>query len=207
MAGALESDTPTILAGPQGTPGHWRIGAGVSIFRPGDDIQYKNMPDSYGGGFASVNGGFVEGALLWRWFGVTMQWTYDVGSVQRKTYNSNYLLPSSPSYEVFSWMVRPGFRVPFNVVALSLGPEAGLTHISIDQVYGGPQAEVGGFVAVDVQPFCDWGLTASGDLGALTDASNGSPLVNAVNIGLFFEPNPRCRRERSTRFGLFPGGQ
>jgi hypothetical protein len=207
VAGALESDTPTILAGPQGSPGHWRVGAGVSIFRPGDDIQYKNMPDTYQGGFAAANGAFVEAAFVGRWFGVTTQWTYDVGSVQRKTYNSNYLLPSSPSYDVFSWTVRPGFRVPFNVVALSLGPEAGFTHISIDQVYGGPQAEVGGFVAVDVQPFCDWGLTASGDLGAVTGNNSGSPLVNVVNVGLFFEPNPRCQRERSTRFGLFPGGQ
>jgi hypothetical protein len=203
VVGALESDTPTLLAGPQGTPGHWRVGAGVSIFRPGDDIQYKNMPDSYEGKFASVNGAFIEGALLWRWFGITMLWAYDVGSVQRKSYNSNYALPSSSNFDLFSWTVRPGFRMPFNVVALSLGPEAALAHISIDQLFGGPELELGGFVAVDVQPFCDWGLTASGDFAADT----GGNSFDTVLIGLFFEPNPRCRRERSTRFGLFPGGQ
>ncbi len=207
VAGALESDTPTMLAGPQGTPGHWRVGAGVSMYRPGDscssrtcrtatkEISRRSMARSWRGRCCGAGSASRRCSR-----------TTSARCSGRPTIRTT-LLPSSPNLDIFSWTVRPGSACPSTWWRSRSGRRRGSRTTASTKLYGGPQAELGGFVAVDVQPFCDWGVTASGDLGAVTGNSQGARLANTVNIGLFFEPNPRCRRERSTRFGLFPGGQ
>ena len=207
VTGALESDTPLLLGGPQGSPGRWRVGAGAWMFRPGA-LQLDAMPESYQGGVGAAAGVVLEGAVLWRWFGLTVQTAWGTGSMQRATFTSNYALPSTPSLSVFETTVRPALRVPLNIVAVSLGPQAQIVQINLDQVDSGKmRGGFGAWAGIDVQPLCDWGVNLNADASMLTGTQGiqGDP-VETVQIGIFFEPNARCRRERSTRFGLFPGG-
>ena len=207
VAGALESDTPLMLSGPQGTPGRWRIGANLFMFAPGDRYQTNAMPDGYTGKLGSTNGGAIEGALVTRWFGLFVQTAYASGSVQRKTYNSNDVLPDSTTFSIAETSVRMSFRIPFNVVSWNvLGPAAGFGQFNVHNVETGHvHGILGAWTGLDIQPFCDWGVTALGELQGVTEWQGGGPSFT-LQMGFFFEPNSRCRRERSTEFGLHAGG-
>jgi len=142
-----------------------------------------------------------------RWWGIWLQGALGKGSVQRATFNTNYALPATADTTAWTVALRPAFRIPFNVVALNLGGLAGLLEIDVKDVMTGKvQGEFGLWAALDVQPFCDWGVRVLTDLSGATDMHN-SGATQSVQMGLFWEPNAQCRRERSTNFGLHAGGR
>jgi hypothetical protein len=207
VTGALESDTPGIMSGPQGSPGHWRIGANLWMFKPSDTYQSNRMPEAYAGGLGAATGGAIEGALVWRWFGMFMQGAYGSGSVTRHTFNSNDVLPGTTNFSVVEGSFRMSFRLPFNMVSWNvIGPETGAAQVNVKDVDTGKvQPLFGLWTGVDVQPFCDWGASVLGDVQGLGNSSGGPGAT--LQVGFFFEPNSRCRRERSTEFGLRTGGK
>jgi hypothetical protein len=214
VTGALRSDTPLLFRGPQGAPGHWRVGLDLWLFRPsvkdGNVFRMKDMPESYSGGYGAATGFALEGSFVSRWFGMFLQWARGTGSVERATFESNYALPAKPSVTAYAATLRLSFRVPFNVVAFNIGPEAGFLEFDIDAVRTGRgQGLFGMWTGLDIQPLCDFGARALTDVAFATDMSSsheGGP-VSTLQFGLFWEPNARCRRERATEFGLRSGGR
>jgi hypothetical protein len=219
VTGALPSDTPMLLSGPQGTPGHWRLGLDLWMFQPGyssnGQFQSKEMPDAYQGGLGTATGMAFEGSFVKRWFSASVMGAWGAGSAQRATYTSNFALPATTSVKASEAIVRMAFRVPFNVVAWSLGPEGGVFELDLKDVQTKYQGLFGLWTGLDVQPFCDWGARVSYDAAFATDLSAGSSgnsgpaggPASALQLGVFWEPNAQCRRERSTDFNLHSGGQ
>jgi hypothetical protein len=102
--------------------------------------------------------------------------------------------------------LRIALRIPIDWVALNVGPEVGTIELDIKDVQTGRvQATYGTWAAIDIQPLCDWGARVVADLWGQSDANGGGP-AGTLQIGAFYEPNARCRRERATRFGLRTGG-
>jgi len=209
VTGALPSDTALLLRGPQGAPGHWRVGVDLWLFRPavgnGGQFQISGVPESYQGG--GTTGAAIEGAFVTRWLGLSLQLAWGTGSAQRATFTTNYALPGTADTTAYAMTFRPAFRVPLNVVALNLGPQAGFLEFDVKDVRTGkPQGSFGGWAAIDVEPLCDWGARLLTDLTAATNLHGEGP-TSTVQLGLFWEPNAQCRRERSTDFGLRVGGR
>jgi len=214
VTGALPSDTPLLFRGPEGAPGHLRLGLDAWLFRPslkqGGVFQMKDMPESYGGGYGAAAGFALGVGYVSRWFGMFLQTARGTGTLHRASFDSNYALPSDASATAYATTLRLGFRVPFNVVALNLGPEIGMLELDVARVRTGKvQGMLGTWAGLDIQPLCDWGARASFDVAAATDMSmnHGGGPVSSLQFGLFWEPNARCRRERSTEFGLRSGGR
>ena len=200
VTGALRTDTPLLLDGPEGAPGFWRAGLDLWVVSPGR-FQFSSMPEAYQAGVAST-GVSLGGGIVTRWFGLFARTAFGAGSATRATTATNFALPESTGVTTYATTLRPSFRVPLNVVSLDLGLSTGFYEMNISHVYSGALQGSGGvWAGVDVQPTCDWGGSVSIDYSAIT---NSSPVLT-LQAGVFFEPNSRCRRERSTRFGLFAG--
>jgi hypothetical protein len=121
----------------------------------------------------------------------------------RQSFNTNYALPAKAHVTWERVAMRFGPRFPFNVVALGFGPSAGIEEVNIDQVRTGkPAGVVGGYVELEAMPLCDWGLFVQSNVEKPTDDDN--PYF-VVQFGAMFEPNSRCRTERSTRYELRTG--
>jgi hypothetical protein len=200
VTGALRSDTALLLRGPQGAPGFWRAGIDLWLVSPGR-FQTSGAPEAYQAGLGAT-GASIGGAIVTRWFGLFLQSALGAGTVQRATFTTHYALPQSASVTAFATTVRPAFRVPLDVVSLDLGVSTGTYEMNVSQVNTGTlQVSAGLWAGLDFQPTCDWGGRVAIDYSAVT---NASPVVT-FQAGVFFEPNRRCRQERSTRFGLFTG--
>ena len=199
VTGALESSRFVLFRGPQGTPGLLRGGLGLwsEIGKVG-----SQAPESYGSSGLGLTGLAVDLGLVGRWFEVFFNGAYGSGSFTRLTFNTHFALPNPAHVTWAREFLRAGPRFPFDRVALGLGALAGLQEIDIDQVRTGkPNALVGGFLEIDIQPLCDWGLYLLGSIETSNDNSGNGPLVG-LQLGGFYEPNTRCRRERATAVGL-----
>jgi PEGA domain len=200
VSGALYSDTFVLFRGPQGTPGHLRVGVGAWLYAgPATD----KMPEEYGAGLGAVKGIDLNAALAWRWFGMSLDGAYGSGSFHRQSFSTNYALPDPATTNVWMGVLRAGPRIPFNVVALAFGAEVGIQEINVAQVRTGNIGPVvGGWGAIDIQPLCDWGVSVSGSGGGSNDNGFGT-----FQVGVFFAPNAQCRRSRATEHGLRPAAR
>jgi hypothetical protein len=171
----------------------------------------KNMPEMYRGGLGAATGVSLAGGFVTRWFGAFLQTAWGSGSMQRATFTTNFALPPKADVTAYASTLRASFRVPFNLVALNVGPEVGLLEVDVKEVLTGQPVITGGlWGGLDIQPLCDWGARVVGDVAAYGPQSNvvaDRGPVATLQIGAFFEPNARCRRERSTQFGLRAGGR
>lgn len=205
VTGALETDTPLLFQGPQGSPGHWRIGPGLWMFSMTQRFK-SNMPEYYeGSSIAAATGLSIEGAIVWRWFGVFLSFADGYGSMRRSTFTTNDALPSTSSLQVLDANVRASFRIPFNVVSWNvIGPSLGIANIRLQDLSSDMHPAIGGWTGFDVQPFCDWGASLSGQVQVIPSNPDAVPGLT-LQAGLFWEPNSHCRRERATQFGLRAG--
>jgi len=182
-----------------GTPGLLRSGLGLwsEIGKVG-----SQAPESYGSSGLGLTGVAIDLGLVGRWFGAFINGAYGSGSFKRLTFNTHFALPNPTHVTWAREFLRAGPRFPFGRVALGLGALAGLQEVDIDQVRTGKLSPLaGGFLEVDVQPLCDWGLFLLGSIETSNDNSGNGPLVG-LQLGGFYEPNARCRRERATTVGL-----
>ena len=197
VTGALESSKFVLVRGPQGSPGWFRASAGLWL--AGGEAQ-DSMPDGYSSRGLSVAGLTRDAGMVGRWVGLYVQGDLGGGTFRRDTFNSNYALPDQTHVSWERLLLRLGPRIPLNFVAIGFGPLAGVEEIDLDAVRTGvPAAIVGGFGEMDVQPLCDWGAFA---LGTVEKSSNNDQGSGSLSIGVFWEPNGRCRDERATNFGL-----
>jgi hypothetical protein len=203
VGGELRTDTPLLLRGPEGLPGLWRLGAGLWMFSVAQKYKTSSMTEAYEtNGLAGETGFAVEGAFITRWFGAFLAFADGYGNMQRQTFNTNDVFPSTTNAQAYEGTFRASFRIPLNIVSWNLiGPEVGVLGVNIRGVNtGSVQAVLGGWTGLDVQPLCDWGASLAAKVQDLTDGSSGPGI--AIQFGVFWEPNARCSHERSTSFGL-----
>ncbi len=195
--GALESDRFVLVRGPLGSPGWFRLALG--LWMPGGTVQNK-VPETYSGSVSQVIGTAFEAGLLSRWFGAYVNAAYGKGSFRRETFNTHYALPDKASVTWDQFALRFGPRFPFHSVALGFGVSFGVQELDLDQVRTGHKSGVAGtFGQLDVQPLCDFGLFA---LGQAEKPLNDDRFFGAMQVGIYFQPNVKCRKERSTKVGL-----
>jgi hypothetical protein len=199
ISGALESDRFVLFRGPLGSPGWFRLGLG--LWMPGSAVR-DEVPERYGGKVGKIVGGSLEVGFMSRWFSAHLQAAAGRGAFHRDTHDTHYALPSSATVTWSQWSVRFGPRFPFNLLALGLGPSLGMQELDVHRVRTGkPSAIFGVFGQLDIQPFCDFGLSV---MGKVDKPSNDDEAVGALHVGLYYQPNGKCRRERATRTGLNP---
>lgn len=197
VGGALESDRFILLRGPQGTPGRLRAGLGFWLAASGET---KTTPERYATNGLDVKGAVLDLGLVGRWYGLFLDGAWGSGSFARKTFATHYMLPNPANVSWKRLLVRTGPRFPLYLGSLGLGPLLGIQAVDIDQVRTGkPSGIVGGYVEVDVQPVCDFGLFATGSLEKPTNEDNPS---GVLQVGLFYGPSRACHKERSTPIGL-----
>jgi hypothetical protein len=197
--GALESDRFVLFRGPLGSPGWLRLGLG--LWMPAAAAN-SYVPEKYSGKMGDVVGGALDVGIVSRWFGAHLEGAVGGGSFHRVTHNTRYALPTSPDVLWTQWTLRLGLRIPLNLLALGLGPSLGMQELNIDRVRTGRQSGIFGlFGELDIQPFCDFGLSV---LGKVHKPSTDDKPVGALHAGLYYQPNGRCRKERATQIGLNP---
>jgi hypothetical protein len=208
VTGALPSDAPVPFKGPQGAPGLWRIGLDLWMLSP-SSFQVHQMPETYEGALGAATGLALGGGLVTRWFGAFVQTAWGAGSMSRASFTTNYALPSAADVTAYATTLRLAFRLPLNVIAFNVGPEVGGLELDVKGVETGRiEATYGGWAALDAQPLCDWGGRILADAWGYSDRANGGGGPAAtLQIGLFYEPNPRCRHEQATKVGLRTGAQ
>ncbi|HEY8040693.1 MAG TPA: hypothetical protein VIF15_12900 [Polyangiaceae bacterium] len=200
-----------MLKGPVGAPwgGAWLLGAYYSgvpntVFtKTGETVTVNGSPAAIGGtlGFTYEHRYFTMGVL------------YDVGSASYSGHVHNDKPTSgtgSPDADFtgsqFQMLVelRAGARLPLRYVALMGGSGIGgaMWIASATVANSGanvtPPNSLSGtwhlplWAAVDLKPFCDWGLQVGGAYNFDPTDSAGSYAM--LNAGLIWQPNPSCSR-------------
>ena len=197
LEGTLESDKFVLFKGPAGSPGWLRLALG--LWMPGGGVRDR-VPEYYDGKFSDVLGVSIGAGLVSRWFALYADGAYGKGSFKRVSFNTHYALPDKTHvvWNQLAWRFGPPF--PFNVVALGLGASIGVQELDLEQVRTGRKTGVGGFYSqLDIQPLCDFGLFV---LGHFQKPFSEDRPIGALQAGLFYQPNARCRKERATKLGL-----
>jgi len=201
LTGALESSRFILVRGPLGSPGGRRVALGLWVAGVGSLKQ--NMPETYDTTGLAMTGAALDLGLNGRWFGVYINGAYASGSIHRESFNTNYALPNPGHVTAEMAAMRFGPRFPFNAVSLGFGPTMGIEEVNVDRVRTGKPAGIfGGYFEVEIAPLCDWGLFALANANKPTDDDQ---VYFGAQFGVFFEPNSRCRTERSTPYGLLTG--
>jgi hypothetical protein len=212
----MEVDAP-LLAGPSGAPAGfaWLIG-GYGMTIPHSLLYPSTQIQSVDVGFGGA--GMLGFTYEHRFFTLGMQYGVGSGSFSGQLYNSK---PESSSFyggpfhftgSQFQQMVeiRAGARLPLRYGALMAGAGAGGTmwissyHVDTSNTPSTLTADYtleGGvnllwhvplWAAVDLKPFCDWGVQVSGAYNAQPTDMNGSWTMLAAS--LLWQPSPSCAR-------------
>ncbi len=200
VSGSLPTDRPVPFQGPEGSPGVGRLG--LALWMPGGYTAVDSVPEAYEGDFGSMAGIALDAGLVSRWFAAYLNAAYASGSFQRATTTTNFLLPSSTQTNWEQLTVRFGPRFPLNHVALGFGGVVGGQEVDLEKVRTGFLEVVGGaYAEIDIEPLCDFGLYAQGGI-QFSSQRDQKDAFGSLQIGAFWEPNPRCRVEQSTPIGL-----
>ena len=219
IEGSLPPVPETLAEGAAGSPDGWRVGAGAWSGSLVQDDLYGDLFGGTGvytparprGTSVVVTGASIEGGAVQRWWTVMGQATVAFGTTGGTTagVTSTALGPTfgpvstEGTLTAFRLGVRAGPRLPLGPVALSAGVSGAL---GVEAVAGQLASSVthtgvlgGVWLGVDVKPMCDWSATlalqddVASSMGWLT-------LGGALLVG--YEPNARCRGERSTRYAV-----
>ena len=232
LSGTLDLDASPLWRGPAWDPVGFRLALGVwfpSAPGKGTRGSSRNNPVSAAGGqyrspYAPVYGSapfdytgvFVSGGWTSRFFVAHL----DVGAAWGTATRLNDPDPSfagtvpdrAPTTGWYEIVSRFGVRAPLNVVALSLGPAIGLhAPMSHADVVDAPLGMLGGWFGIDIQPLCDFlvfsDATVSGDFKDKFPEVGGNDYNLNFRVGLAWQPNSVCRRERAAKVGLVDGGR
>lgn len=201
----MEVDAPT-LKGPAGAPAGfaWLIG-GYGMTIPRSLLYQQQVTTIDGSPFGGA--GMLGFTYEHRFFTIGMQ--YGVGAGSYSGSLGSYRFSGSQFQNMVE--IRSGARLPLRYAALmagaglggsmwigsfkvdeSSGPSAGST--SIPTIEGGVNLtwHVPLWAAVDLKPFCDWGVQVSGAYNAQPTDMNGSWTMLAAS--LLWQPSPSCAR-------------
>jgi hypothetical protein len=221
LRGALRTDTSLLLRGPAGEPDWLRVGAGlwlphgIGSFGVRQDVDANRALGnlSYTPRGAGLQ---IQLGVVGRWWTVMLEGGYAAGTANLATPPDSqdpiFTVPANNT--TTQWLragPRFGVRLPFNVVALSLGGGTGydmvrLTNLPPGAHWGNPHTVYGSaWTTAEVQVLCDWPAFASLSIDGHTSVKRfeiGGPTYG-LTFGAAFQPSSRCRSERSTEYGLF----
>jgi hypothetical protein len=205
---------------PAGSPDGWRLSAGITTMSQ-TFKSYGNLFQLPGGGSPMLEavpltlvGPTITGGLAGRWLTLVADVRFlhgAVGDVASTSMPST--IPSGnttdSSLSLVTMGVRPGVRMPILFAALSFGAaiDGGVYYFSPQNLGPSQSAsyvDVGAWAALDVKPWCDWGLQAG--IETTTSGFNGpeidgtSPTIAWLHV--FYEPNAVCQRKRSGAFHI-----
>jgi hypothetical protein len=217
--GALRGDSPALVRGPAGNPDWGR--ASIAVWMPHGIDKYNGTTTAGDAGILrgteynpSATGILVQPGLVFRWWMLMLDLGYATGTASLASNPQNTapeILQKIDAAKV-RWLragTRIGARFPFNVSALALGVGAGYDSVSLTNLAPGlgwekPNAVYGGaWALLDIQAFCDWPVHAGASLdGAFSKIIGMDTVTYALQFGAAYQPNSRCRAERSTTYEL-----
>jgi hypothetical protein len=213
VRGELPPSNAFFDGSPAGSPDGWRVSGGListfttfgsyqnffpappSVFAA-NNITPPGVPVTFVGPTAVVG---LQGRWLTALLDARLQFARATGSGDAAAFNS--------TLSKWSVGVRPGVRVPLVIAAFStgFGLHAGQFFFSPDST-GSPQSgaylSASYWAAIDIQPWCEWGVQFAGATSADDYATKSA--VNSAETTLWLQatytPNTQCDRRRA---GLF----
>jgi hypothetical protein len=205
-------------ASPAGSPDGFRLSAGITTMSQ-TFTQYGQLFQLPAGGSPTLAavpltlvGPTIAGGLAGRWLTLVVDARFLHGAVgDVATTSASAAIPAGSttdsSLSLVTMGVRPGVRMPilFAAVSLGLAVDGGVYYFSPQNLGPSQSAsyvDVGAWAALDVKPWCDWGVeagvetTTPGFDGPNIGAS--SPTIAWVHV--FYEPNAVCQRKQSGAF-------
>ena len=206
VKGELPPVNGWLQGSPAGSPDGWRVSAGLLE----SSLTFSNYPGfaSTVSGLTSTSGSTSAGATLvgpmaaaglqGRWLSLLADARFQVGRIAP---------PGALASTLSQWSigVRPGVRVPLVIAALSAGIDLRMgqfffTPDSAASSQNGLFTSVAFYSAIDVQPFCDWGLqfawAPSLDTYSAQNSVNPSG-VTSLWLNAIYAPNRLCSRQRA----------
>lgn len=202
-----------------GSSDGWRFGLGV-VESSTTFSTYTNFFEYHGQiggvGMTMVGPSLVAG-LHTRWTTVLVDARYEIGRytgppavcAQPGTCGTLQYIPVNSDLSQWSVGVRPGVRLPLYIAALSTG-----LGVHLGQYFFNPDTGVSKsgllfstslWMAVDIQPFCEWGAQIGGS-ESYDSYSVGSGAGNSGVTSLWFQltytPNTMCLRKRRGQFHI-----
>jgi hypothetical protein len=213
VKGELAPANRWLEGSPAGSPDGWRLAGGLiessTTFASYQNFFSTTPANNIGSVGATLVGPSFVAGLQGRWLTALLDARFQFGRITGIDVPSSG--PSTAYNSTLSqWSVgvRPGFRVPLVVAALSTG--AGL---HVGQYFFSPDttgsSKSGGYVSVsywgalDVQPFCEWGAqlgaaTSYDSYGNTSGVGNGA--VTSLWLQATYTPNITCTKRKA---GLF----
>ena len=189
VRGILRSDASLVSRGAAGNPDWGRIG--LALWRPGTLERNENGVGNFE---ASAVGLMVEPGLAFRWFTLGLDAGLASGSGGAPTSDA-----PAPDVLWFRFGGRAGVRLPLSGLAINLGVETGYDALAFAGLPSLSGLFVGGWMSVDVHVACDWMGYGGVDFDRQNKA-NGEAVILGFRLGVAFQPNTRCRHERSNDF-------
>jgi hypothetical protein len=220
VSGLLPPSGPFFNGSPAGSPNGLRLGVGLqtSILEVGGFEKLVTRTETTLGTppvpTVALTGLGVHGGLQLRWLTALVDLQASFGGTKGTldTVKGDGVVTrvdpvnNGVSLTMLTAGARLGARIPFEYAALSFGPGA-----SLGVVHASPEVGEGStglivrkslWAAVDVQPFCDYGLQA-GYAHGFTELSNADVRSdNALFLNVAWQPNAVCQRRRDGAYKL-----
>jgi hypothetical protein len=184
LRGALARSKDELLRGPAGTPDRFRVAVGGLVHVTAGSINANNKHATA----APFVGAIGSAGFVTRWFVALADFGISAGDLHIDGQD-----PQTAQH--FLLRARAGFRAPFHSFAVNVGVGAAFDSITSTSVSGGSSPL---WAAFDVQPFCDWLMPIAVTYSSPTDTKG----LVSFEVGLAYQPNRVCRRDRSTVHGL-----
>ena len=218
VKGALFPSNHWLEGTPAGSPDGWRLSAGL-IESSTTFTSYQNFfstgPASPGPVGATLIGPTAMAGLQGRWLTALLDARFQVTRITGDVAPTpGQQLTSSYNSTLSQWSIgaRPGVRLPLVVAALStgVGVHFGQYFFSPDTLgssQSGSYVSLSYWIALDAQPFCEWGMQAGGaasyDNYSVKTGAGGVGNTGGVTslwLQAIYTPNSQCTRRRA---GLF----
>jgi hypothetical protein len=222
VRGELRPHNGWVNGSPAGSPDGWRVSAGL-VVTPSSFTNYQNLFSNPPAAFGTVGviraGPSVTAGLQGRWWLALLEGRFEYAKVNGSTSGAsssngtgtkeNIPINFGSTFTQWSAGIRVGGRVPLVIAALSagVGLHLGQFFFSPDSQGTGQSGLAGGastWVAIDLQPVCDWGLQLGGAVLTEGYATSGSTPgeSGATSFWLHgtYTPNSLCQRGKA---GLF----
>jgi len=217
VRGSLAPANHWLEGSPAGSPDGWRLSAGLIE----SSTTFSSYQNFFSTGFTSLGnvgatlvGPAFTAGLQGRWLTALLDARFQLTRVTGNATVASALQPGQlAAYDstLSQWSIgaRPGVRVPLVVAALSTG-----FGLYLGQYFFSPDtagsSKSGGYVslsywaALDVQPFCEWGMqvaaSTSYDSYGVSTGGVGNGGVTSLWLQATYTPNILCTKRRA---GLF----
>jgi hypothetical protein len=201
VKGELPPANGWLEGNPAGSPDGWRVTAGLiessltfSSYQ-GFSPALSNVSGTPVGG--TLVGPVVAAGLQGRWLSALVDARFQLARIS----------PSGLASSLSQWSVgiRPGVRLPLVIAALSTGIDVrlGQWYVTPDSqatTQNGLFGSVGFWTALDVQPFCEWGLQLAWSPSVDSYSAGSSPGNGGVSsfwLSGTYTPNGLCVRKHA----------